>query len=508
MQKLLKSKRMAAETEIQIKTSQDPQIAVQDTSTAPKSEDIAKRFGDESADCKAAELRRAPNCFCGWSSKDGFLLPGFLRIASREAGAEKPRSREAEKPRSREAEKPRSHKASREAEKPRSHRRSREAEKPRSREAEKPPDKPRSREGIKSATPSDQYVDWDFNFTTFLRKKSNAPPPPANRTVSQRRSGSAASQRRSGLAPTASQRRSCWAAPQRQQRPSVTGRTTASQRQQRRSVTGRATASQRRSVAASQRLSVEASQRRSVATSQHCSVAASTAPSQRRSVAASRRQPQRGSVAASQRRSATCPQERRSATAETQVSATFAPPLKNSLRQQNYSSKTGFDAKAKKKYDFEAVFKKRFSRVPKQDSQEQISKNKFPSKVSKNRLEAGFPLNRFRSKVSFPSKVTSQERICKQGVQGFTRKMISAKIEKFCRKITFATLMQQLQYNLRRPVAKDNRTTLAEAAPSNLDAAGPMHKVHKVALRLANYQCTASTAKQKSHLEASFARSR
>ena len=43
----------------------------------------------------------------------------------------------------------------------------RQAEKPTSREAEKPPDKLRSREGIKSATPSEQYVDWDFNFKSL-----------------------------------------------------------------------------------------------------------------------------------------------------------------------------------------------------------------------------------------------------------------------------------------------------------------------------------------------------
>ena len=42
--------------------------------------------------------------------------------------------------------------------------------------------------------------------------------------------------------------------------------------------------------------------------------------------------------------------------------------------------------------------------------------------------------------------------------------MNSIKVEKNCRKITVATLMHPFQCDLRRPVAKDNRTTRADAA--------------------------------------------
>ena len=60
------------------------------------------------------------------------------------------------------------------------------------------------------------------------------------------------------------------------------------------------------------------------------------------------------------------------------------------------------------------------------------------------------------------------------------RKITSAKIEKVCRQITIAALMQPLQYDLQCPAAKDNSNysiTHAAAAPSNLDAAITMHFV-------------------------------
>ena len=53
----------------------------------------------------------------------------------------------------------------------------------------------------------------------------------------------------------------------------------------------------------------------------------------------------------------------------------------------------------------------------------------------------------------------------------FRRKITSAKMEKICWQITVAAFMQQLQYDLRDPAAKDNSITNAAAARSNLDAA-------------------------------------
>ena len=44
-------------------------------------------------------------------------------------------------------------------------------------------------------------------------------------------------------------------------------------------------------------------------------------------------------------------------------------------------------------------------------------------------------------------------------------------MEKICWQITVAAFMQQLQYDLRDPAAKDNSITNAAAARSNLDAA-------------------------------------
>ena len=52
----------------------------------------------------------------------------------------------------------------------------------------------------------------------------------------------------------------------------------------------------------------------------------------------------------------------------------------------------------------------------------------------------------------------------------FKMKSASAKIEKICWQITIATLIQQFQYDWRRPAAKDNSITHAAAEPSNLDA--------------------------------------
>ena len=47
-------------------------------------------------------------------------------------------------------------------------------------------------------------------------------------------------------------------------------------------------------------------------------------------------------------------------------------------------------------------------------------------------------------------------------------------MEKICWQITFAALMQPLQYDLRSSAAKDNSIAHAAAAPSNLDAATTM----------------------------------
>ena len=56
----------------------------------------------------------------------------------------------------------------------------------------------------------------------------------------------------------------------------------------------------------------------------------------------------------------------------------------------------------------------------------------------------------------------------------FKRKITSAKMEKICSQIHFAAWMQPLQYDLRSSAAKDKSITYAAAAPSNLDAAIPM----------------------------------
>ena len=59
----------------------------------------------------------------------------------------------------------------------------------------------------------------------------------------------------------------------------------------------------------------------------------------------------------------------------------------------------------------------------------------------------------------------------------FSRKITSAKIEKtsnICWQITFAALMQPLQYDLRDPAAQEISITHAAAVPSNLDAAVTM----------------------------------
>jgi len=56
----------------------------------------------------------------------------------------------------------------------------------------------------------------------------------------------------------------------------------------------------------------------------------------------------------------------------------------------------------------------------------------------------------------------------------FKRKITTVKIAKIYSQITIAAWMQPLQYDLRCSAAKDNSTTHAAAAPSNLDAATTM----------------------------------
>ena len=65
------------------------------------------------------------------------------------------------------------------------------------------------------------------------------------------------------------------------------------------------------------------------------------------------------------------------------------------------------------------------------------------------------------------------EALCKRI---FKRKIAtsSGKIAKICWQITVAAFMQPLQYDLRRPAAKDNSITHAAAARSNLDPATTM----------------------------------
>ena len=53
----------------------------------------------------------------------------------------------------------------------------------------------------------------------------------------------------------------------------------------------------------------------------------------------------------------------------------------------------------------------------------------------------------------------------------FKKKITGAKMEKIWWQIIVAAFMQPLQYDLRSPVAKDNSIAHAAAAPSNLDAA-------------------------------------
>ena len=53
--------------------------------------------------------------------------------------------------------------------------------------------------------------------------------------------------------------------------------------------------------------------------------------------------------------------------------------------------------------------------------------------------------------------------------RNFKRTIISAKIEKICWQITFAALMQPLQYDWRCSAAKDNSITHAAVAPTNVE---------------------------------------
>ena len=58
--------------------------------------------------------------------------------------------------------------------------------------------------------------------------------------------------------------------------------------------------------------------------------------------------------------------------------------------------------------------------------------------------------------------------------RNFKRKITSAKFAKICWQMTIAAWMQPLQYDLQSSAAKDNSITHAAAAASNLEAATPM----------------------------------
>ena len=80
----------------------------------------------------------------------------------------------------------------------------------------------------------------------------------------------------------------------------------------------------------------------------------------------------------------------------------------------------------------------------------------------------------------------------------FRRKITSAKMEKICWQITVAAFMQPLQYDLRSPAAKDNSITHAATAGSNLDAATTMRSAKTelqtaipFTLRERSYSCKA-----------------
>ena len=56
----------------------------------------------------------------------------------------------------------------------------------------------------------------------------------------------------------------------------------------------------------------------------------------------------------------------------------------------------------------------------------------------------------------------------------FSKENPNAKLEKKCRQITIAALMQPFHYDFQCPAARDNSITHAVAATSNLDAATTM----------------------------------
>ena len=74
----------------------------------------------------------------------------------------------------------------------------------------------------------------------------------------------------------------------------------------------------------------------------------------------------------------------------------------------------------------------------------------------------------------------------------FRRKITSAKMEKICWQITVAAFMQQLQYDLRDPAAKDNSITNAATARSNLDAAITMRSAETELQNTIELRATAS----------------
>ena len=74
----------------------------------------------------------------------------------------------------------------------------------------------------------------------------------------------------------------------------------------------------------------------------------------------------------------------------------------------------------------------------------------------------------------------------------FRRKITSAKMEKICWQITVAAFMQPLQYDLRDPAAKDNSITNAATARSNLDAAITMRSAETELQNTIELRTTAS----------------
>ena len=74
----------------------------------------------------------------------------------------------------------------------------------------------------------------------------------------------------------------------------------------------------------------------------------------------------------------------------------------------------------------------------------------------------------------------------------FRRKITSAKMEKICWQITVAAFMQPLQDDFRDPAAKDNSITNAATARSNLDAAITMRSAETELQNTIELRATAS----------------